>query len=512
MFTSESVALDSTPELDFQAMALELEDIEKEMARRRLFDDGVAWIEERLGDTLWSKQKEIVRSIQTFRKTAVRSCHEVGKSFIAAAIVAWWLDRDKTGDAFVVTSAPTGHQVKAILWREINRCHTRGKLRGRVNQTSWYMTTVGDKEEIVAFGRKPDDYEPTAFQGIHAPRVLVVFDEACGIAQQLWEAADSLIANDQSKLLVIGNPDDPETEFAQVCKPGSGYNVIEISAFDSPNFTGEPMPEKVLQQLVGRTYVEEKRRKWAPRWFWVDNDGNPSDMEHGVRCVPPDGAKIEETNPLWQSKVLGRFPEKSIAGGLIPWSWITAAQRRSLDPKETDPHRLGVDVGAGGDESVIGEARGPVFRILHEDRNPDTMQTCGNVIHFLEKTGAQVANIDMIGIGTGIYNRGVELEKPFVGVNVGKAAKDPEHFTNLRADLYWQLRERFEKGLIDLDPDDDDTAAELAEFRYKRLSSGKIQMESKDEMKKRTHGKSPNRAEACMLAFADVAEEEWVIE
>jgi len=498
--------------MEHQALAMELEDLEKEWERRRLFDDGVAWITETLGDHLWSKQREVVQSVQNHRRTAVRSCHEVGKSFIAAAIVAWWLNRDKTGDAFVVTSAPTGHQVKAILWREINRCHTRGRLRGRVNQTSYYMSTVGDKEELVAFGRKPDDYDPTSFQGIHARRVLVVFDEGCGMPPMLWEAADSLIANDESKILVIGNPDDPETQFAQVCKPGSGWNVIEINAFDSPNFTGEAMPENVLKQLIGHTYVEEKRRKWAPRWYWVDAQGQPCDETVGVRCVPPDGAKIEETNPLWQSKVLGRFPEKSIAGGLIPWSWIIAAQNRNLEPKEGDPSRLGVDVGAGGDESVIAHAKGPRVRILHEDRNPDTMGTVGNVVMFLEQTGADCANIDEIGIGKGVRDRGVELGKPFVGINVGRAAIDPEHFVNLRADLYWGLRERFERGEIDLDPHDDDTAAELAEFRYTRLSSGKIQIESKKDMIRRTKGKSPNRAEGVMLAFADIREEEWVIQ
>ena len=250
--------------------------IQAELSRRKQFSDCNLWVNNRLGDSLWSKQRDICASVSDHRRTAVRSCHSAGKSFIASRIVSWWIARDKPGHAFVVTSAPTNPQVRAILWKEINRVHAKGNLPGRTNQTEWKLEVLG-KEELVAFGRKPSDYDPTSFQGIHAPRVLVVFDEACGMPSLLWEAADSLISNDESKILVIGNPDDASTEFANVCKPGSGWNVIEIAAFDTPNFTGEPMPSHVLKQLAGKTYVEEKRRKWAPTWTWTDD---------GKRCVP----------------------------------------------------------------------------------------------------------------------------------------------------------------------------------------------------------------------------------
>jgi hypothetical protein len=494
------------------ALAAELANIEREMLRRQHFKDGAKWAKDKLGDVLWSKQREIFTSVSRNRRTAVPSCHEVGKSFIAADIAAWWLDRDKTGNAFVVTSAPTAKQVEAILWREIGRVHDRGHLRGRVNQKSWYMPVEGsDREELVAFGRKPDDYDPAAFQGIHAPRVLVIFDEACGIPELLWEAADSLIANDDSKILAIGNPDDPNTHFADICKPGSGWNVVPISAFDSPNLTGEEMPTHVLKQLIGRVYIEEKRRKWAPSWYWVDRDGNRCEVMDGVRCVMPEKGRVEDTNPYWQSKILGLFPVHSDAGGLIPLAWIRRAQEHTIEIKPGDPHRLGVDVGAGGDASVVAECHGPQVRILQEDHNPDTMQTCGNVIHLLEQTGAEVANVDEIGIGKGVVNRGQELDKPFVGVNVGRAAYDAQHFVNLRAELYWRLREAFEADEIDLDPLDEDTAGELCELKYKRLSSGKIQIESKDDMKRRGVP-SPNRAEAIMLGKASVfIEEPWEI-
>lgn len=470
-----------------------------EVNRRRWLADPATWAREKFGITLWSAQVAIMESVRDYRKTAVQSCHEIGKSFSAALVAAWWIDCHKLGDAFVVTSAPTAPQVKTILWREIGRLHARGELPGRTNQTEWILNIAG-KEEQVAIGRKPDEYNPTAFLGIHAAYVLVILDEACGIGSSLREAADSLTANDTSKLLEIGNPDLPKTEFHKNCMPGSGYHVITISAFDSPNFTGEPMPKAVLRQLIGRRYVEEKRKKWAPSWVWVDQDGKPSDSTHGVRVVCPEGEDPKATHPFWQSKVLGLFPEHAEDGNLIPLSWLLAAQARVLLP--STPSELGVDVGAGGDSSCIAHHQGPVVRIVHEDHNPDTMRTCGVVVKLLEKLEATKAKVDEIGIGKGIADRGKELKKPFVGVNVGSAASDPEHFINLRAELFWNLRERFEHGEIDLDPLDEDTAGELLEIRYKRLSSGKIQIESKEEMKKRKVP-SPNRAEAVMLSFAN---------
>lgn len=489
----------------------ELARINAEFARRRYRQRPEQWVQQRLGETIWSGQQRVLHSLATKRRTAVKSCHEIGKSFIAARAIGWWIDTLPLGEAFVVTSAPTAPQVEAILWREFGRVHAKGNLPGRLNQTEWWYTPGAGKDELIAFGRKPADTDPTAFQGIHAPYVLFLLDEACGIPAALWEAADSLIANDNSKALVIGNPDDPLSHFATVCKPGSGWNVVEIGAFDTPNFTGEFMPKFVLDQLIGRTYVEEKRAQWAPNWYWVDAGGNPSDFEHGVQCVCPEGEDPQDTDPYWQSKVLGKFPSTSGVNALFPEAWIQQAQARSLQP--LGDNELGVDVGGGGDSSCGAHRRGPVVRIRWEDHNPDTMETCGNAVTHRQETGATLVKVDSIGIGRGVADRGKELGEPFVAVNVGEAVEGfdtegkplSDYYINKRAFYYWGLRERFEQGNIDIDKRDVQLAKELANIRYKRTSSGKIQIESKDDMKKRKLP-SPNRMEAVMLSFAPADE------
>jgi hypothetical protein len=460
----EGVALPWTPE-----------QVSAERARRRHLRDPVAWIQERLGDYVWSKQRTIAESVRDHRHTAVPSCHGAGKSFISARIGAWWLTNNPVGDAFLVTSASNFNQVRAVLWREINRAHGRGRLPGRVNQTEWHLQAPDGRWELVGLGRKPADMDVTGFQGIHARKVLVIFDEADGIPAPLWEGADSLLTNDDCRFLAIGNPVDPSSEFASACKPGSGWNVIGISAFETPNFTGEPVPDALRPLLVGKTWVEEKRRKWT------------------------------ETNPMWLSRVLGQFPEVA-SDGLIPASWVKAAQDRALLPGL--PNRLGVDVGGGQDKNVIAHRRGPVVRIIARSQDPDTMRSCGVVIRHLKETGAEVANVDPIGIGKGIVDRGAELKSTgevtvsLVGVDVRTKPNDPEQYLNKRAELYWGLRERFQAGDVDLDPDDDDLAAQLCALKWKPTSRGQVQIESKEDMRKRGLP-SPDDADAVMLAFAE---------
>lgn len=514
----------------------ELAEIESEIQRRRWAEDPAAWARERLGDELWSGQARILQSVKDHRKTACPTCHEVGKSYSAGVIAAWWLDTHKVGEAYVVTTAPTAPQVELILWKEIGRAHQRGKLKGRVLQTEWKIA-VGERTETIGIGRKPSDYAPAAFQGIHAAFVLIIVDEANGVRGPLWNALDTLMANDNSKVLEIGNPDDPSGEFFAHCKPGSGYHIVTISAFDSPNFTGETLSPKITRELIGHTYVEEKRKKWAGNWRWVDAEGRTTDWIHGIRVVPPtkqleDGSIVEDrelslANPLWYSKVLGQFPENADAGGLIPISWIKAAQLRTLAPSTTLRHELGVDVGGGGDATAVCHRRGSVYRIRRTDHDPNTMSQCGKVIDDLRQTGATVAKVDKIGIGWGIVDRGKELNKPIVGINVGEGPTEPppgseeasedDRFLNKRAEFWWGVREAFESGDIDIEdestPYGEDLAADLCNVRYERQSSGKIKILDKRKDAQGHAVSSPNLGESLMLAHAPVPvppPQEWV--
>ncbi len=427
--------------------------------------DPVAFISDCLKETLWSRQQVIARALRDHRRVAVPSCHDAGKSFLASRLVAWWVATRPVGESFVVTSAPTFAQVRAILWREIRAAHRRGKLPGVLNRTEWWINGG-----LVAFGRKPADDDMTGFQGIHAKHVLVVFDEACGVPQPLWDAAETLIANAESKLFAIGNPDDPTSAFARVCRPGSGWEVLPIDAMGTPNLTGETIPAPLRDLLISAEWVEEKRRQWG------------------------------ESSALYLAKVRGQFPEVG-GDGLLSPALVRAAMNRPWSPAE--PVRVGVDVARfGRDRSVLALRRGGCLEILEVLEGADTMRVAGSVVQALRRHAGSSAIVDEIGLGAGVLDRLREQGLPAFGVNVARPPQERERFVNRRAELWWALRERFLEGEIALDPQAKDLAAELTGLRWSVDSRGRIAVESKEAMRRRGEA-SPDLADAAMLAFAE---------
>jgi|SRR5882672_250697 len=474
---------------------------EKENRRLSIFshfaqwrDDPLGFIEHALLGFLWSKQREIVESVRVHRRTAVQSCHDVGKSAVIARVFAWWLSCNEPGQAFGVTLAPTLHQVRGILWREINRVHAGHGLPGYTNQTEWWV----DKE-LVGFGRSPADTDPTAIQGQHAAKVLVAVDEACGVARAIIDAADTLITNEDSRIVLIGNPDDPDTYFGEVCRPGSGWNVIRISAFESPNFTGEEVPKWLRKLLVSRVWVEEKKKSW------------------GVGSI------------LYTSKVLGEFPEQS-TDSLIPAEALRQAHARYVADRvpgdEDGPNELGIDVARMGDDrSVFYRRKGWRAFLEHQHRKRDLMELVGHVVRLCRKDKPLRVKVDDTGMGGGVSDRLREMknmENPvspgeieakealagveIVPINVGEGAESiqaDERFKNKRAEINWMMRMHMtdDNPRIAIEPNDT-LDAEIMQVKYKPLSTGEIQIEKKADMKKRTKGASPDMWDALCLAFA----------
>jgi len=446
--------------------------------QERYLMEPVAWARERANIELWSKQVDVIESVRDNPETAVHSCHNTGKSFNAAVTCCWWLDVHPPGTAFVVTTAPTGPQVKAILWREIGRIHKAAGLPGRTNLTEWYMAG-----ELVAYGRKPSEHDPTGFQGIHAEFVLVVLDEACGIPKTLWDAASSLTSNDSSRTLAIGNPDDPHSEFEKVCRPDSGWEVIHIGWEHTPNATGEQVTPKAKKSLISEKWVKSRAKRWGKK------------------------------SALYTSKVLGLFPTDS-ESGVVPWSWAVGCRYLQLP---ADGARIaGLDIGGGGDRTVLRERVG--YRVGREKvwDDSDPMELCGKIALTLEDWGIERVVVDVIGIGWGVA--GVLKEKSrkhnrtgdtvhgaeVVGFNASESPtrKNKKRFQNRRAELHWEVgRELSRLKAWDLEDVDDDVMAELTEAQYTIVDShGKIRIEPKEQITQRL-GQSPDRADALLMAF-----------
>ena len=121
-----------------------------------------------------------------------------------------------------------------------------------------------------AFGRKPADYDESTFQGIHSTYVLAIIDEAGGVPETIFTSIEAITTNKHARILAIANPDDPTSYMAKVWREQEklpseerDWNLITISAFDSPNFTGEEVPEKARDNLLQKSWVEDAEKRWG---------------------------------------------------------------------------------------------------------------------------------------------------------------------------------------------------------------------------------------------------------
>ncbi len=486
-------------------------------------DSPAEFISEILEAHLWSGQREVADAVGRNRRVSVPSGHDLGKSFLAARILAWWIATRPAGQAMGVSTAPTFNQVKHILWRELARAHAIGNLKGRMNLTEWWLENELGVEEMVAFGRKPADTSPGAFQGIHERWVLMLIDEADEVHTNIWEAASTIVTNELSKMLAIGNPVNAGSEFdrnnrsigededASGFVSDRGWYVVRLDGLKSPNFTGEPIPDHLRDLLLSPAWVED----YAQR-----HGRNSQAFNSRVRGIPPSDQ----------------------ADGVIPISWLRDRCRHLTEPPDDDtdtpllalqpidaedlwpadelvPVQMGVDVGAGGDQTVIIGRRGRRVTGQWRVRSPDPQDTHRLLLSAVNDMEAafgpvQAVKIDAIGWGWGLVgsmreDRANGMFSPhtqIVDVHVGRAAWQPQRFRNLRSQIWWDIgRGNSEDAVWDLSELPDEALLELAEPRYTVDAGGRIVVEPKADTKERI-GHSPDDADAVLLCFYDAPE------
>lgn len=427
---------------------------------------------------LWEKQEVILRAIATHPRVAVKACHASGKTFLAALAVCWFLARYK--EAVVVTTAPTWNQVEKMIWGEIHAA-----VRRSLYPFPKPLTTelkLADKRYAYGLSTNvTNQNEGVKFQGTHAENVLIVVDEAPGLARAIWDAIEGARAGGNVRILALGNPTVASGPFhAAFHEERATWKTFTISAFDTPNLAG-----LTLQSLIELPEDELDR--------------NPRPYLTTRRWVKERLVSWGEKNPRFQARVFGNFPDQA-EDALLSLTWLEKAKYSEAPASE--PVRAGLDVaGPGEDETTLTVRKGPRI-VLHESWPQEDPR--GEVVAALEPFRAELeaVNVDSIGIGWGMYQHLKDLKFPAIAVNVGEAAHDGEKYANLKAELYWGLRMRFQAG--DVSGLDDETAiGQLAGIRYKHNPRGQVIIESKDDARKRGV-KSPDRAESVMLAYAEV--------
>jgi hypothetical protein len=166
----------------------------------------------------------------------------------------------------------------------------------------------------------------------------------------------------------------------------------------------------------------------------------------------------------------------------------------------------GVDVARGGrDKTVRARRYGHYIKeILYHDY-ADTMVTAGHVAMGIKNGGYAV--IDVAGVGAGVVDRLREQALDIIPFNASWRTEMTDksgelEFLNTRAAAWWKFRELLDPNSsnpIGLPPDPN-LMGELISPTWRANSSGKIVIESKDEIRKRI-GRSTDTADAVIMAY-----------
>lgn len=209
---------------------------------------------------------------------------------------------------------------------------------------------------------------------------------------------------------------------------------------------------------------------------------------------------VELFNVEYPFSALDAF-RNPVADRFIKTDLVRRAQKNRLDDISS-PLVIGVDPAISDhDRTAIIRRRGRLAYNLETFHNLNTMQIVGQVRRIIDKEKPSKVYIDCIGIGAGIVDRLAETGYDVVvGVNVARTANLPDKFRNLRAELWHEMREWLAQEMPVQVPDEDIILGDLTSLGYKFDSSGRLQIESKDELRKRGM-KSPDTADALALTF-----------
>lgn len=419
-------------------------------------DDPARFAVEVLGvQNLPEYQRDFLRDVAAHEFTAWVAGHAVGKSHAAAILLAWYLVT-RPGCRCVVTSATFERQVGRVILAKLATLAAQSRVPLPIEVGVTRAHVKGHPEWSV---EGVPATKPGNFAGFHAPHMLVIADEAKALDRSVFEELHGVLASaSEEARLVLLSTAGPATGYFYTCfaQDDDRWCLRRTPSTESPFAKG--FAERMRQECLG------------------------------------------EEDPVFKMRVLAEFAS-DVEGQLIPIAAIHAAIGREFTDEDGDGRLvLGVDVARfGEDRTVVAVAQGRRLTEIVSWRGLDTMATADRIASEINARSPTRVLIDEIGVGAGVVDRLRQLGHEVEAVNVSTASGDPNLFLNLRAEIGWRVRERFERGEVAI-TDDPALVSELAAMRYTYDPRGRIKLEAKDAAKARL-GRSPDLADAAMLAM-----------
>ena len=431
---------------------------------KRYQHDPVKFAREVIGMEPDEWQCELLQSVAdpNIRRVSCRSGHGVGKSS-AVAMAAIWHVLMRVPSKTVVT-APTSAQLFDACFAEMKNIAKRLKppFNELLEIKSDRIELKSAPESTFISCRTSRQEQPEALAGVHSPSTLLLADESSGIPESVFEAASGSMSGIHATTVLTGNPTRNTGFFYDTHnRLKENWHTMHVSCVDS--------------NRVSDDFINDMKNRYG------------------------------EDSPAYHVRVLGNFPP-SESDTVVPVSLIDHAMKNDVKIHEDTVSIWALDVARqGNDSSVLCKRQGPVIHPLTVWNNLDLMQLTGAVKAEYDAVSSSKKPVeiivDSVGLGAGVLDRLRELGLPARGLNVSERSVQRETYINLRAELWFKCKAWLE-GMDVKIPHDDRLWAELAAPRYHFTSSGKIQVESKEAMKKRGI-QSPDRADAVCLSLAN---------
>jgi len=393
---------------------------------------------------------------------------------LEAWVVLWFMSTRP--HCRIPCTAPTQPQLFDVLWSEIAKWHNHmpdKRLSSLFEWTQTHFTNRRAQETWFAVARSSSKGEN--MQGFHADELMFIIDEASGVNQEIMEVVQGALTNEGAYCIMFGNPTQLQGTFYDAFhKDRTFWKTFTFSCLESNNVSPE--------------YIERMKKKYG-----------------------------EDSN-IYKVRVLGEFPTEE-EDTIIALPWAEASAQRTItltDEQKREPIYIGCDVARfGNDKTIIVVRQGPKVISMKEYLRQSTMETTGYIMLEIKKYPHLdvIINVDDTGVGGGVTDRlnemNVDERKVFInGINNGSRADLEGQFVNMGCELWWNMRDNIREWDI---PNDEELIAQLSTRRFKMASNGKIQIERKDDMRKRDLD-SPDKADALSLAFKEVKRSQTVIE
>ena len=345
-----------------------------------------------------SGQEDIFRALYNPKilRVAVKASTQYGKSEIAAiALLMVAIDHKEK----ILIVAPSSKQAGIIMGKVIDHLFDHQ-----------YLTAMIDYSALT-IERLKQERSKSRITFKNGSEIMMLTAEASSVTKEsknLMGFGASYVLVDESSLI-------PDRLFSKILRMVGGVEDGKLVQLGNP----------FEHNHFGKIFDSHRYKKISIDW-------HQALAEKRVTQEFLDEASETMSRLEWRIFYDCKFPQGGTDDGLIPPNWIENAVNQK--GCEGAYKQSGLDVARfGRDKTIYIYRKGGVVERIEATEQMDTMEVVGWVREFLDQDVPDTHCTDIIGIGSGVHDRLLEVqtntswaEMDLVPINVGKASSNKE--------------------------------------------------------------------------------------